>query len=103
MRITTSREMYIPQTEEKSKTVEECCDGYKKLVTHDDADAKCLPFCEKCLAGKCVAPNECQCNPGYQGDDCARGKTNITSIARRILRCSHIYTRCTRYYAIFVS
>lgn len=72
--------MCAPQAEEKSKTVEECCEGYKRLMTHDDADARCLPFCEKCLAGKCVAPNECQCNPGYRGDDCARGKTKITFI-----------------------
>ncbi|XP_032666019.1 uncharacterized protein LOC116841778 [Odontomachus brunneus] len=69
---TELRLRYRLKTEEKSRTVEECCNGYKKLVIHDDADARCLPLCEKCLAGKCVAPNECQCNPGYQGDDCTR-------------------------------
>ncbi|XP_014475517.1 PREDICTED: uncharacterized protein LOC106744898 [Dinoponera quadriceps] len=69
---TELRQRYRVKTEEKSKTVEECCEGYNKLMIHDDADARCLPFCEKCLAGKCVAPNECQCNPGYRGDDCAR-------------------------------
>lgn len=50
-------------------------------MTHDDAeaDASCLPFCEKCVAGACVAPNKCQCDPGYHGDDCALGKSGIKS------------------------
>ncbi|XP_012228330.1 uncharacterized protein [Linepithema humile] len=69
---TEQRQRYRIKTEEKSKTVQECCKGYKMLI-HDNADANatCLPFCEKCLAGVCIAPNECQCNPGYHGNDCA--------------------------------
>ncbi|XP_072751799.1 uncharacterized protein [Anoplolepis gracilipes] len=73
---TELRQRYRIKTEEKSKTVKECCVGYKMLMTHDDThdtDARCLPFCEKCLAGVCIAPNECQCNPGYHGNDCAHG------------------------------
>ncbi|XP_012539680.1 uncharacterized protein LOC105838568 isoform X2 [Monomorium pharaonis] len=68
---TELRQRYRVKTEEKSKTLEECCEGYR--MTHGDAetDASCLPFCEKCVAGVCVAPNECQCDPGYHGDDCA--------------------------------
>ncbi|XP_011862688.1 PREDICTED: uncharacterized protein LOC105559191 isoform X2 [Vollenhovia emeryi] len=68
---TELRQRYRVKTEEKSRTLEECCEGYK--VTHGDAeaDAGCSPFCEKCVAGVCVAPNECRCDPGYHGDDCA--------------------------------
>ncbi|EFN75093.1 uncharacterized protein LOC105191654 [Harpegnathos saltator] len=66
------RQRYRIKTEVKSKTVEECCEGYKKLMIHGDVNARCMPFCKNCLAGKCVAPNECQCDPGYQGDDCIR-------------------------------
>lgn len=70
---------YVLQTEEKSKTLKECCEGYK--MTHGDAemDVKCLPFCEKCVAGVCVAPNECQCDLGYHGDDCVHGESEIKS------------------------
>ncbi|KAL6422846.1 hypothetical protein ACFW04_010402 [Cataglyphis niger] len=72
---TELRQRYRIKMEKKSKTIKECCEGYKILTTHDDieTDAKCLPFCEKCLMGVCIGPNKCQCNPGYHGDDCAHG------------------------------
>lgn len=60
------------KTEEKLRTVKECCEGYETIQGDAETDASCLPFCEKCVAGVCVAPNECQCDPGYHGDDCAR-------------------------------
>lgn len=71
--LTEQRQRYRVKTEEKSRTVEECCDGYKMLMIHEntEADARCLPFCEKCTMGVCIAPNECQCNPGYNGEDCS--------------------------------
>ncbi|EZA48455.1 Multiple epidermal growth factor-like domains protein [Ooceraea biroi] len=71
--LTELRQRYRVKTEEKSRTVEECCEGYKMLMIHNDAetDARCLPYCKKCLAGVCVAPNECKCNPGYHGEDCS--------------------------------
>lgn len=51
-------------------------------MSHDDAEtnARCLPFCEKCLMGVCIAPNKCQCNPGYHGDDCTLGKSKLKSV-----------------------
>lgn len=66
---------HVLQTEEKSRTLEECCEGYKMIHGDAETDASCLPFCEKCAAGVCVAPNECQCDPGYHGDDCAHGES----------------------------
>ncbi|TGZ45720.1 Multiple epidermal growth factor-like domains protein 10 [Temnothorax longispinosus] len=70
---TELRQRYRVKKEEKSRTLEECCEGYKKTALGGaETDASCLPFCEKCVAGACVAPNRCQCDPGYYGDDCAR-------------------------------
>lgn len=73
---------YVLQMEKKSKTIKECCEGYKMLTTHDDieTDARCLPFCEKCLMGVCIGPNKCQCNPGYHGDDCAHRESKLISV-----------------------
>lgn len=67
---------YILQTEQKLKIVKECCEGYKMPMIYNDTetDARCSPLCDKCLAGVCIAPNKCQCDPGYHGDDCAHGE-----------------------------
>lgn len=64
----------------KYKSVPECCDGYvvQELVGNaGSGEAKCVPKCERCPAsrGTCSAPNECTCDPGYQGQDCSYGKT----------------------------
>ncbi|XP_018308022.1 uncharacterized protein [Mycetomoellerius zeteki] len=68
---TEVRQRYHVKTEKKSRTLKECCEGYKIIHGDAETDASCLPFCEKCVVGVCVAPNECRCNPGYYGDDCA--------------------------------
>ncbi|XP_043497141.1 von Willebrand factor D and EGF domain-containing protein-like [Polistes fuscatus] len=39
---------------------EECCEGFKEV------DNKCVPDCSpRCENGSCVAPNICECFPGY--------------------------------------
>ncbi|XP_020294958.1 uncharacterized protein LOC109860355 isoform X2 [Pseudomyrmex gracilis] len=69
---TELRQRHRVKTEQKSRTVKECCEGYK-IQIHDDPEmnATCIPICEKCLAGTCVAPNTCQCDPGYYDDNCS--------------------------------
>ncbi|XP_011268508.1 uncharacterized protein LOC105258736 isoform X1 [Camponotus floridanus] len=69
------RKRYRIKTEQKSKIVKECCEGYKMPIIYNgtEMDARCSPLCVKCLAGVCIAPNKCQCDPGYHGDDCAHG------------------------------
>lgn len=42
-------------------------------------NATCIPICEKCLAGTCVAPNTCQCDPGYYDDNCSLGESIVKS------------------------
>ncbi|XP_043663340.1 uncharacterized protein LOC122626883 isoform X2 [Vespula pensylvanica] len=71
---TEMRQRYRIKSEVKTRKVKECCEGYKRLEIRDkkDGDASCVPFCENCLAGVCVSPNKCQCDPGYQGTDCSK-------------------------------
>ncbi|XP_066581662.1 uncharacterized protein [Prorops nasuta] len=81
---TEIRERTRIKEEVKWKTVDECCEGYKvepvvkgpgkwfEIDKIDDWEGKCVPSCEKCLAGVCVSPNKCQCEPGYHGDDCTQ-------------------------------
>uniref|UniRef100_A0A3B4TSE5 Platelet endothelial aggregation receptor 1 n=1 Tax=Seriola dumerili TaxID=41447 RepID=A0A3B4TSE5_SERDU len=44
----------------------QCCPGY-----YESRD-KCVPRCTKeCVHGRCVAPDHCQCEGGWRGDDCS--------------------------------
>ncbi|ROL48816.1 Multiple epidermal growth factor-like domains protein 10 [Anabarilius grahami] len=44
----------------------QCCPGF-----YESRDI-CVPHCaEKCVHGRCVAPNTCQCEPGWGGADCS--------------------------------
>uniref|UniRef100_A0A4W5LRA5 Platelet endothelial aggregation receptor 1 n=1 Tax=Hucho hucho TaxID=62062 RepID=A0A4W5LRA5_9TELE len=44
----------------------QCCPGY-----YESRD-KCVPRCTKeCVHGRCVAPDRCQCEGGWRGDDCS--------------------------------
>ncbi|XP_025929641.1 platelet endothelial aggregation receptor 1 [Apteryx rowi] len=43
-----------------------CCLGY-----YESRDA-CVPRCtHECVHGRCVAPDRCQCEPGWRGADCS--------------------------------
>uniref|UniRef100_A0A3B3USG0 Platelet endothelial aggregation receptor 1 n=1 Tax=Poecilia latipinna TaxID=48699 RepID=A0A3B3USG0_9TELE len=43
-----------------------CCPGYY------ESGGRCVPHCSKeCVHGRCVAPNRCQCEKGWRGDDCS--------------------------------
>ncbi|XP_034472070.1 protein draper-like [Drosophila innubila] len=49
----------------KSITRWDCCDGYR-LVNNSGSGSKCDPVCNNnCENGKCVSPNTCSCNEGY--------------------------------------
>ncbi|XP_014603140.1 PREDICTED: uncharacterized protein LOC106786364 isoform X2 [Polistes canadensis] len=71
---TIMRQRYRIKSEVKTRKVKECCEGYKpmEILKENDGDTNCLPFCDKCLAGVCVSPNKCQCDPGYYGTDCSK-------------------------------
>uniref|UniRef100_A0A3P8VWT3 Platelet endothelial aggregation receptor 1 n=2 Tax=Cynoglossus semilaevis TaxID=244447 RepID=A0A3P8VWT3_CYNSE len=44
----------------------QCCPGY-----YESRD-KCVPRCTKeCVHGRCIAPDHCQCEKGWRGDDCS--------------------------------
>ncbi|KAJ8682438.1 hypothetical protein QAD02_018230, partial [Eretmocerus hayati] len=70
---TEMRERWRTKEEVRFKNVPSCCEGYtmQEPVGKGSADAKCVPFCKKCLGGVCTAPNHCTCEPGFQGHDCA--------------------------------
>ncbi|XP_076677509.1 uncharacterized protein LOC143373815 isoform X2 [Andrena cerasifolii] len=69
---TEMRQRYRVKTESKTRSVNECCEGYQMISSNDnETDIRCVPLCEKCLSGVCVSPNQCQCDPGYLGDNCA--------------------------------
>ncbi|XP_011498129.1 PREDICTED: multiple epidermal growth factor-like domains protein 10 [Ceratosolen solmsi marchali] len=77
---TELRERWRTKTEVKFKSVPICCEGYavqELLENGGGADAKCVPHCKKCRSGVCTAPNECTCDPGYQGQDCAYDVMNV--------------------------
>lgn len=51
------------QSSNITEEVQECCDGYVKMLNND----KCLPICENsCVYGNCTAPNVCTCYEGYE-------------------------------------
>ncbi|GIY69490.1 protein draper [Caerostris darwini] len=50
----------------KFRTIYECCEGYEKR------EEKCSAVCEiECVHGKCVKPNTCVCEDGWQGFNCS--------------------------------
>lgn len=47
-------------------------DGYGKNKAGD----RCFPICSDCKNGKCISPESCKCDPGYDGPACDISKTN---------------------------
>ncbi|KAG7190331.1 hypothetical protein KM043_006446 [Ampulex compressa] len=69
---TEMRQRYRIKTETKTRTVKECCEGYVMVPLWNESEKNgCVPICENCHAGVCISPNECQCDSGYRGADCA--------------------------------
>ncbi|TRY81804.1 hypothetical protein DNTS_023127 [Danionella cerebrum] len=47
----------------------QCCRGFY------ESGNKCVPRCTKeCVHGRCVAPDRCQCESGWRGDDCSSSR-----------------------------
>uniref|UniRef100_A0A3B3USA3 Platelet endothelial aggregation receptor 1 n=1 Tax=Poecilia latipinna TaxID=48699 RepID=A0A3B3USA3_9TELE len=42
-----------------------CCPGYY------ESGGRCVHCSKECVHGRCVAPNRCQCEKGWRGDDCS--------------------------------
>uniref|UniRef100_H2T7C3 Platelet endothelial aggregation receptor 1 n=1 Tax=Takifugu rubripes TaxID=31033 RepID=H2T7C3_TAKRU len=44
----------------------QCCPGFY------ESRNKCVPRCTmECVHGRCIAPDQCQCERGWRGDDCS--------------------------------
>ena len=55
----------------KWRPVQVCCKGYAKSTNGTD----CIPICsQRCYHGRCVAPDQCECEPGFGGTSCSKCK-----------------------------
>ena len=55
----------------KWRPVQVCCKGYAKSTNGTD----CIPICSQtCYHGRCIAPDQCECEPGFGGTSCSKCK-----------------------------
>ncbi|CAG2104937.1 unnamed protein product [Medioppia subpectinata] len=53
------------ETKLSTRTITVCCKGYAE---HTD---RCIPICANaCIHGHCIAPETCECQPGWGGETC---------------------------------
>ena len=53
----------------KWRPVQVCCKGFAKSTNGTD----CIPICsQRCYHGRCVAPDQCECEPGFGGTSCSK-------------------------------
>ena len=58
----------------KWRPVQVCCKGYASSLN----GTNCLPLCSQhCRHGRCVAPDQCECEPGFGGAACSKCKNTI--------------------------
>lgn len=47
----------------------------------DDFPLSLTAHCaDKCIHGRCIAPNTCQCEPGWGGPNCSSGKSTSATV-----------------------
>ena len=82
----------------KWRLVDDCCEGYERSLngTH------CVPTCtQECHHGVCVAPDKCECDSGFGGNDCLKCKFRqqcIISFANSYLEMVFLWTLAVRSY-----
>ncbi|MBN3318386.1 MEG10 protein, partial [Atractosteus spatula] len=60
----------------------QCCPGFY------ESREMCIPHCaDKCDHGRCIAPNSCQCEPGWGGSNCSSVNTGaLTAVTAASVR-----------------
>ena len=87
--------MFIFQMIPKWRPVQVCCKGFAKSTNGTD----CIPICsQRCYHGRCVAPDQCECEPGFGGTSCSKCKnifkyiiTKNISLAIGLLQLFYVY------------
>ena len=66
---------FLLQMIPKWRPVQVCCKGYAKSTNGTD----CIPICsQRCYHGRCVAPDQCECEPGFGGTSCSKCKKDFS-------------------------
>ena len=72
----------------KWRPVQVCCKGFAKSTNGTD----CIPICsQRCYHGRCVAPDQCECEPGFGGASCSKCKNIFMDIVTNHIRLIRLY------------